>query len=85
VRQELIRQFVIAFVEIRVVGFEVVANIEDVLTAEVLRLEEVGVFDQRKERIASLLGDVVPVVPLRRKGMLDGDCHHHCPHALQIQ
>jgi len=49
VRQELIRQFVIAFVEIRVVGFEVVANIEDVITAEVLRLEEVGVFDQREE------------------------------------
>ncbi len=67
VRQEFIRQFSIALVEVEVVSFEIVANIEDMISAEVLRLEEVRVLHQRKEGITGLFGDVVPVVALGRK------------------
>ena len=38
VRQEFFHQFLVAFAEIGMIRFEVVANVEDVIPSEVLRL-----------------------------------------------
>ena len=54
VRQKFCQQFVLSFVKIGVVLFQIVANVNDMIAAKIFRLEEVGVLHQGQERIACL-------------------------------
>ncbi len=53
-------------------GLEVIAGVDDVVTAEMVRRDVVGVFDQGEEGVAGFLGQVEPVVALGRQLMLEG-------------
>jgi hypothetical protein len=52
------------------INFQVVPNVKDVIASKILRLEEVCMLYQRKEGVANLLWDVVPVIPLRGESMV---------------
>ncbi len=66
-RQETFQQLFLAEVEILVLGFQIIANINDVLAAEVFRRDEIGMLYQRQEGEAGRLGQVVPVIAFFRK------------------
>ena len=55
-RQEARQQFILAEREIFMVSFQVIAAVNDVVAAEVFRLEEVGVLHQRQEGEAGRFG-----------------------------
>jgi hypothetical protein len=48
--------------EIGMILGEVIANVNDVIAAKVIRWRIVGVFHQRKKGKAGIFGDVVPVI-----------------------
>ena len=61
-RDKALQQFLLAEVEVFVVGFQVIANVQKVITAEMLRWDKIGVFYHRQERESGCFRNVEPVI-----------------------
>ena len=80
---ETLEQFFVAEVEILMTDRKVVAAVDDMVTAELLRREEIGVLNQGKVRKTGRLGEVEPVVSLGGELVFERHDHDDRAHALQ--
>ena len=81
--QERVQQFLLAHLEVWVVGVQVITQVDDVVAAIVFPVHVVGVFHKGEEGEALFLGQVDPIVLLGH-AMFEGQGHHHRAHVAQV-